>query len=709
METYFNYIIESGISLGVFTLIYWLLLRKEVLLKVSRIYLLVAVLFSTLLPFLSIDLGSWIKSEPIVKATNEEVLTTNLLETITVTASGFPARVGEAIVSIKPSMWFYIVGATLVLFFLVTGIAQLLSIISHNRRFRLKMAKLIISSKAISPYSFFNYIFISRDLPEQENWKAIVHHELEHVRQGHSFDVLFVDFMMVFQWFNPFYWIIRRLVRENHEFLADRAVIQRGKISTGNYKALLLSQAIGGSPVMTSNFFNVKSIQKRFKMITKNKTGKYSFLKYALGVMAALTISMCFAVSNEPKDINAQRSNIFNSGDGLMSDYVVNQVSVKSEIVEIPRSESGDSINVKPKDEHRDEDVIFMLVEDMPEFPGGEKALREWIAGKIKYPKVASEQRIQGKVYITFVVEKDGSIRRAKVARGVDPSLDIEALRVVNEMPAWKPGKQRGKEVAVSYTVPINFQLNGPELTAKNDEPVVVNEDVFVIVEDMPEYPGGEEVLRKWIAENVKYPVSAAEKGIMGKVYVQFVVEKDGRIGRAKVVRGVDPSLDTEALRVVNNMPIWKPGKQRGKEVAVSYTIPINFSLGNEVKGQKIDETVVVGYGKKEVSTKDSIYLECEQMPVFAGGDLELRKFIATKIRYPGEALKYGEVGKVFVTFVVAKDGSIEKVRVVRGVSPALDNEAIRVVSSMPNWTPGKHKGETVSVQYTIPVNFQLE
>jgi TonB family protein len=618
METYFNYIIESGISLGIFTLIYWLLLRKEVLLKASRVYLLVALLFSTLLPFLSIDLSSWNKSEAIAPATNEVVLETNLLETITVTASGFPAKVGQAIVSIKPSVWFYTVGALVVFFFLVTGIIQLLSIISHNRRFRLRMARLIISNKAISPYSFFNYIFISRELPEQENWKTIVYHELEHVRQGHSFDVLFVDFMMVFQWFNPSYWIIRRLVRENHEFLADRAVLDRGSISTGNYKALLLSQAIGGRPVMTSNFINVKTIQKRFKMITKNKTGKYSFLKYAMGVVFALSITLCFAVNS--KSVEETQTVIF-----------------KGEITQ-------------------------------------EEALSERKAAAINRELAVTE--------IENIKEKLPEV----VSEVVVPIINESTEHPNNE------------------SQQINKSINSSTLIDS-----VKNKEVFVVVEDMPEFPGGEEALRKWIAENVKYPKAAAEKGIKGKVYITFVVEADGSISRAKIARGVDPLLNEEALRVVNGLPIWKPGKQKGKAVPVSYTIPINFALDCGEKGKKIDETVVIGYDKKGGNTKDSIYQECEVMPEFPGGDLEVRKFIANNIRYPKEAVKYSEAGKVFVTFVVAKDGAVEKVKVVRGISTALDNEAIRVVSSMPNWTPGKNKGEPVNVQYTIPVNFQLQ
>jgi len=111
------------------------------------------------------------------------------------------------------------------------------------------------------------------------------------------------------------------------------------------------------------------------------------------------------------------------------------------------------------KEEEEEEAQVFFIVEEMPEFPGGEAALRKFIANAIKYPQIAQENGIQGRVYVQFVVERDGSVSNATIARGVDPSLDREALRVVNSLPKWKPGMQRGKPVKVSYTVPINFVL----------------------------------------------------------------------------------------------------------------------------------------------------------------------------------------------------------------------------------------------------------
>lgn len=144
---------------------------------------------------------------------------------------------------------------------------------------------------------------------------------------------------------------------------------------------------------------------------------------------------------------------------------VDDDVEIEDEL-EIEDTEADDEtvIDVAPvivaeEEEEEEESQVFFIVEDMPEFPGGELALRKYIANAIKYPVIAQENGIQGKVYVQFVVDKDGGISDARIARGVDPSLDKEALRVVNSLPKWKPGKQRGKPVRVSYTVPINFVL----------------------------------------------------------------------------------------------------------------------------------------------------------------------------------------------------------------------------------------------------------
>ncbi len=287
--------------------------------------------------------------------------------------------------------------------------------------------------------------------------------------------------------------------------------------------------------------------------------------------------------------------------------------------------------------EKQPEKQVYMIVEEMPEFPGGEKALREFIANSVRYPVVAQENGIQGRVYVSFTVDKTGTVTDAQVVRGVDPSLDQEALRVVNGLPKWVPGKQRGEAVDVRYTVPIQFALDGgpgaegtitvretenklhltgsvqliekmapyfnnariekeagtiiidkPGTSPKEDVVVVgyagkpepnPEEAVFFIVEEMPEFPGGEDAMKRHIATTIKYPVEAQKKGTQGKVYVTFVVAKDGSVKDVRIARGADPLLDEEAMRVVKSLPQWTPGKQRGKAVNVSYTVPIEFKL----------------------------------------------------------------------------------------------------------------------------------
>ena len=242
-------------------------------------------------------------------------------------------------------------------------------------------------------------------------------------------------------------------------------------------------------------------------------------------------------------------------------------------------------------------DLVFTVVEVMPEFPGGQGALLQFLAKSIKYPVIAQQNGIQGRVTCSFVVGKDGVIRNIEVIRGVDPLLALEATRVISMMPKWKPGMQKGKEVSVKYTVPVTFRLQGKEdnkptplPAGESDNGITVvgygeqksadtSGQVFAIVEKMPQFPGGEKAINEFISKTLQYPVIAQENGIQGKVVCSFIINQDGSVTDAEVISGVDPSLDREALRIVSAMPKWTPGTQRGKAVRVKYTMPVTFTL----------------------------------------------------------------------------------------------------------------------------------
>jgi len=372
--------------------------------------------------------------------------------------------------------------------------------------------------------------------------------------------------------------------------------------------------------------------------------------------------------------------------------------SVKNEFIDVKGKDIGNVQKVNTQKENQP----YTVVEQMPTFPGGEEALKTFIVTNVKYPAIAREKGIQGKVFIKFVVTNTGSITNAKVVRGVDPSLDQEAIRVVESMPNWKPGMQNGENVVVSYTIPIEFKLQQSKISTKKLKGADNQSDQpYTVVEQMPTFIGGEEALRKFMVTNVKYPVQATQKGIQGKVFINFVVTKTGIVTNAKVLRGVDPSLDKEAMRVIESMPNWNPGKQNGDNVRVSYTIPIEFKL----QQSKISTEKLKGANNQS----DQPYTVVEQMPTFIGGEEALRKFMVTNVKYPVLATQKGIQGKVFINFVVTKTGSVTNAKVLRGIDPSLDQEAIRVIESMPIWIPGKQDGENVDVQYTIPINFVLQ
>ena len=253
-------------------------------------------------------------------------------------------------------------------------------------------------------------------------------------------------------------------------------------------------------------------------------------------------------------------------------------------------------------------DTIYQTVEQMPQFPGGEAALIDFVGKNIQYPQEAKEKNISGRVFVGFVIEKDGSVSNVEVVRGIGGGCDEEAVRVIKGMPKWEPGKQKGKPVRVNYMMPINFKL-GNEPTTPAEKSEINKADmkpdkngVYQIVEEMPEFPNGIEGLMDYVAQNVKYPESAKEKNLQGRVLVKFIIEKDGSVSNVEVGRGWGNELDDEAVRVVKAMPKWKPGKQDGKPVRVSFMLPINFKLsdGTPSKGPLMGTTWTgTGTGKK--------------------------------------------------------------------------------------------------------------
>lgn len=241
-----------------------------------------------------------------------------------------------------------------------------------------------------------------------------------------------------------------------------------------------------------------------------------------------------------------------------------------------------------------------------------------------------------------------------------------------------------------------------PKDSAAADNQPIIDDDntIYTSVKIMPEFPGGESAMKRYFADNMQSIKSA--KFIKGKVFVQFVIGKDGLVepDNVKVITGINPEIDEKVVDFIKSMPKWTPGMRLESKngtvmkvlARVSKSIPIEVS----VKGDEKEE--------------EPIFLIVEHMPQFPGGDIALREYIRDNVVYPEEAKAKKIQGKVFVQFVIGTDGNVEpeNVKIARGIDPLLDVEAIRVIKSLPTWEPGTQRGKPVRVSFTIPIDFSM-
>lgn len=660
MNLLWKYLIESGLSLCLFYGIYWAFLRRDTFFARNRFYLALTIILSMIIPLVSISIR-----QPSPIYTFEALLD----EAVIIPATSLSSHSGFSIQSILS--WFYWFGVG---FFLLKFLFHAGQIYWLTRRYGITIengTRIVYMDRNISPFSFYNIIFLNESLSKSEFREKIIAHEKNHIRNRHTLDLIIFETLTIIQWFNPIAWLYKWSLKEVHEFQADDAVIREGHDSL-NYQELIISQVFGNQFFRIAHNLNKSLLKKRIIMMTKFKSSKISRYKIILAIPAALLIISLFSFSGGQPDLS----------------QILNSPSIPIGVVE------------------NQDTAVYFTVDTMPKFQGGDVLkFRKYLAMNLAYPKEAREKDISGKVFVQFVVNVKGKVERIVVVRGVHPLLDKEAVRVITGSPDWEPGIKDGKKVNVAYTFPVSFVLgekkSQPDLEIPTVDPN--NPDVYFIVEEMPIFQGGDAGdFRNYVAKNLKYPKEALEKGISGKVFVQFLVNERGAIENVKVVRGVDPLLDKEAVRVVSESPLWKPGKQDGKTVKVAYTFPIAFALKENMDSKNQEQDV------SEV--KGELFFVVEQMPKFQGSDdfTKFREYVASNLIYPEEAVKEGIEGKVFIQFVVDVDGEVKDAKILRSANPIIDKEALRTVSFSPTWEPGLQRGVKVPVQFTMPVVFKL-
>jgi TonB family protein len=396
METLL-YLAKVGIIYTVLYLIYYMLFRNNTNYNANRIYLLLIIPFSYLLPILN----------------NRVEVATHFQINLPLIEVGKINPVTTAFNWSDLLLYFYVIVSSIVFLLFLINLFKTFLIIS-------KIKKGI--NKEMLPFSFFNFVYVPKEI-KYEDREAILHHEQIHSIQIHSLDIIIYEISKVALWWNPFLWMGLNSVKSNHEFIADKLASEKAS----KYSSVLVAQLLGVNCSVLANNFNYEPlIKKRIMMMKTKKSKRLSVLKYAL-VLPVILIALV-ASSNKGDSIPAVPSP-----------------------PAAPAHEEVASANQDQK--------VYDEVDVMPEFKGGMNSLMKYLGTHVVYPEEAKKNNISGKVYVGFVVDTKGKIKDVSIAKSADPLLDAEAMRVIKGMPKWTPGKHKGEKVNVAFKVPINFFL----------------------------------------------------------------------------------------------------------------------------------------------------------------------------------------------------------------------------------------------------------
>ena len=411
------YIIKSALVLALLYICIMPLLEKETFHRLNRIIILGCLILSFIVPFIHFTGGT----NPTVNMVRQAVQ----LPEIMIDGNGSE----QSIWNLADIMiCIYIIGVVAIFTMTVVQTASLILRLRKCEHITDNSGNIIVlTDYAISPFCFFHYIVMSHD-DYTNNRGFILTHEQEHIRLHHYIDLVVLQLATIIQWFNPFVWLIGKNLKAIHEFEVDEAVLNKG-IDATKYQQFLVIKAVGNRLQPFANNLNKESLKRRIIMMNQKKSNRWMMLK-ALFVIPVATLAVSVFANTSDMSSMAKAANT-----------TTNSISTN---------------NMQTK---QSDSKVFVAVEVMPQFKGGNKALMEYLMMNVKYPESAAKAKQQGRAVVGFVARKDGTVSDVYIVKstGYDV-LDNEAMRVVKSMPAWEPGKQKGKPVDVKYFVPITFR-----------------------------------------------------------------------------------------------------------------------------------------------------------------------------------------------------------------------------------------------------------
>ena len=508
MGAFFIYILKSSVCLVLFYLFFRVLLSKETFHRFNRVALLGVLFLSLLIPFIEVTTNHQVEVQQTM-LTIEQVLLMAEMEPATVDATG-----GVAVYEVASLSWIeilllvYLAG---IIFFAcrnLYSLIRLFRLIHSGKREKLENGTtLVVHEQEIAPFSWMKYIVISRkDL--EENGREILIHEAAHIRHRHSIDLLVADICIFFQWFNPGAWLLKQELQNIHEYEADETVINEG-VNAKEYQLLLIKKAVGTRLYSMANSFNHSKLKKRITMMLKEKSNPWARLKYLYVLPLAAIAVTAFArpeISEKVEEISAVKVN--DLAEIVQENVLRDTENVLQDTVKVSHGDSKAKVSAEnraAKTKGNEELVVFEVVEQMPEYPGGMNALYKYLENKTKSSDVKG--KAGGSVIVGFTVSESGKVKDVRALQSDQPILTKEAERIVSEMPAWIPGKQRGMPVSVKYSVPVRFgDIRFPE----NKKPLIMVDGKEMSMETF-------EKIDRGIIESFSVLKDSASIGLYGK------------------------------------------------------------------------------------------------------------------------------------------------------------------------------------------------
>ena len=611
MEALLIYLLKSATLLTVFVALFVALMQQETYHKLNRFTLLAIIALSLALPFVNLGIEtpfSRLFSEEPATTTSETGIGFVSTEILTL-AQTAPAEPTATIEWSSIAVAIYLIGVMVLLARLVimyTGLARIIKRGTPtpageytSERIHLRVRE----EEEIKPFSWFRYVVINKtDL--RESGREIITHEAAHARSLHSMDIVVTDLLILLQWFNPMAWFTKYCIKNIHEYEADEAVINSGT-NVERYQQMIIKKAVGARLYSIANSFNHSSTFKRITMMCKKKSNKWRCTKALYILPAAAIAALLFS---QPESVNA----VEQPSDGKVTEFIANN---QTEMPATAPSEStanrrkvaavGEVKHTQPSDTTQ----VYQVVEQMPEFPGGSNGLMTYLRNSIIYPKEARDANIQGKCFVTFVVDSNGKIKDARVQKSSgNEALDKESVSVVESMPRWTPGKQNGKNVAVQYTLPIMFRLQGTPQPKTNKDMLLLNKESPLLIINGAVYEGNAGIINNIKEEDIEsinvLEEEAAtklygEKGKYGAIMLELKSSKEPQMYQFNV--GIKPENatpekfdtpgaefigDTSDLQLGNRKMVLESGLTEG-----SVTIEFNVETDGTITFAKVTKS----------------------------------------------------------------------------------------------------------------------